>query len=123
MRGYGAYAKVQTATRSHRDTEYELLGKVTGALLRAESPDASLQERYKALLWNDKVWSAFRCDLLEEGNTLPHALKQQLVSIANWVSKETQLALDDRRVVLETLIEVNRQIMEGLKPQMAAAAG
>ena len=41
MRGYGAYAKVQTATRSHRDTEYELLGKVTGALLRAESPEAA----------------------------------------------------------------------------------
>jgi flagellar biosynthesis activator protein FlaF len=121
MQGYAAYAKNQTTTGSHRDTEYRLLGAVTGALVRARDTEISLQDKIKAVLWNDKVWNAFMCDLGSPDNTLPKALKGALMSLAIWVTKETQRILDNE-ADLDGLININRQIMEGLRPKQAPMA-
>lgn len=121
MQGYAAYAKAQNTTGSHRDTEYRLLGAVTGALVRAQDGDGTLQDRVKAVLWNDKVWNAFMCDLGSPENRLPKALKGALLSLAIWVSKETQRVLDNE-ADLAGLININRQIMEGLRPRQPALA-
>lgn len=121
MQGYSAYAKVQSTTGSYRDTEYRLLGAVTGALVRVRDGEGSLQDKIKAVLWNDKVWNAFMCDLSSPENNLPKSLKAALVSLAIWVTKETQRVLDNI-ADLDGLINVNRQIMEGLRPKDVAAA-
>ena len=120
MQGYAAYTKTQATTGSHRDTEYRLLGAVTGALVRAKGEDITLQEKIKAVLWNDKVWNAFMCDLGSSENTLPKPLKDALMSLAIWVTKETQRILDNE-ADLDALINVNRQIMEGLRPKQQPA--
>ena len=121
MQGYAAYAKTQASTSSDRETEYRLLGAVTGALVRARDPETTLQEKVKAVLWNDKVWNAFMCDLGSVENTLPKALKGALISLAIWVAKETQRILDNE-VDLNGLININRQIMEGLRPKQVPMA-
>ena len=121
MQGYAAYAKTQASTSSDRETEYRLLGAVTGALVRARDTDTTLQEKVKAVLWNDKVWNAFMCDLGSVENTLPKALKGALISLAIWVAKETQRILDNE-VDLNGLININRQIMEGLRPKQVPMA-
>jgi len=120
MQGYAAYTKTQATTGSYRDTEYRLLGAVTGALVRAKDENIALQEKIKAVLWNDKVWNAFMCDLGSPENTLPKPLKGALLSLAIWVAKETQRILDNE-ADLDALINVNRQIMEGLRPKQQPA--
>jgi len=115
IQGYTAYAKIQTATGSYRDTEYRLLGAVTGALVEARDGNCSLQKQIKAVLWNDQIWNAFMCDLCSPENSLPKKLKSALLSLSVFVHKETQRILDNE-ADLEALININRQIMEGLKP-------
>ena len=121
MQGYNAYTKVRAATENYRDTEYRLLGAVTGALVRSRDGHGSLQDKVKAVLWNDKVWNAFMCDLSSPDNQLPKALRGALVSLSIWVSKETQRILDNE-ADLDGLININRQIMEGLRPPVSEAA-
>ena len=121
MQGYAAYAKTQASTGSDRETEYRLLGAVTGALVRARDTETTLQEKVKAVLWNDKIWNAFMCDLGSAENNLPKALKGALMSLAIWVAKETQRILDNE-VDLNGLININRQIMEGLRPKQVPMA-
>ena len=78
MQGYAAYAKVQPINDSHRDLEYRVLGRVTGALIKASSDGSTLSEVYDAALWNEKVWHVFRCDLSSTENQLPADLKGSL---------------------------------------------
>ena len=62
MQGYAAYAQVQPTNDSHRDLEYRVLGRVTGALIKASADGSTLSEVYDAALWNEKVWHVFRCE-------------------------------------------------------------
>jgi len=121
---YNAYRKVQAANAvsNSRDTEYRLLAQVTGGLLRAKEGRSDLQERLNAILRNEKVWMAFLEDLNDPGNRLPRDLKGNLASLAMFVIKETKLVLDTD-APLDDLININRQIMAGLKPQPEALAG
>ena len=63
MKGYAAYAKVKPTKEGYRDLEYKVLGTVTGALIKANEQGAELSDKFNAVLWNEKVWNAFRCDL------------------------------------------------------------
>lgn len=121
MSGYKVYHRNQGATQPGRDTEYRLLAQVTGALMAARDNPAEVKKMVAAVLWNDRVWNAFLCDLTHEDNRLPTQLKGQLASLALWVAKETQLCLEDKGDIT-SLIEVNRLIMDGLRPPIAAAA-
>ncbi|WP_323795948.1 flagellar biosynthesis regulator FlaF [Nisaea sp.] len=119
-RGYAAYSKVQTKTESPQQIEYRLLGQVTSALRKAQEDTATLQDKLNAALWNGKVWDAFLCDLSEPGNTLPDQLKNSLMQLARWVALETDLVIEGK-AELNAMINVNRQIMEGLQDQFRLA--
>lgn len=121
MNGYTAYASAMNTTEDPRSIEYRLLGSVTGALIRANTPDTTLQDRLNALLWNQQVWEAFLVDLSEGDNVLPSNLKARLSQLSHWIIKETD-ALMDSGDDLEAMILINRNIMEGLRPSMSAAA-
>ncbi|MEQ8332920.1 flagellar biosynthesis regulator FlaF [Nisaea sp.] len=119
-RGYAAYSNVQSKTESNQQIEYRLLGQVTSALRKAQEDSATLQDRLNAILWNAKVWDAFLCDLSEPGNHLPEQLKNSLIQLARWVAQETELAIEGK-AELTAMINVNRQIMEGLQDQFRLA--
>lgn len=125
MRGYGAYKNTQgvTATQNGRDLEYRLLAQVTGGLMKARDGRASLQEKLNWILQNEKVWSVFLADVNHPENTLPRELKGGLASLALWVMKETKFVMSDDTASLDDLIEINRQIMAGLKPEPQSMAG
>jgi flagellar biosynthesis regulator FlaF len=58
-------------------------------------------------------------DLALEGNALPAALKSQLLALAAWSMRYSTLAiLHD--IPIQPLIDVNRNIAEGLELQKAA---
>ena len=124
MNGYSAYRKAQNVTESSRDIEYRLLAQVTGALIDANAADTPLAKRFDVVLWNRNVWAVLREDLLDPRNQLPKELKLSLVSLSIWVEKETFTILDGQRE-LDALIDVNKSIMDGLKPRefSAPAAG
>ena len=113
MQGYAAYTQFKPTNDSHRDLEYRVLGRVTGALIKASADGSKLSEVYDAALWNEKVWHVFRCDLSSTENKLPADLKGSLISLAIWVSKETCRVLDNT-AGLDGLININRQVMAGL---------
>lgn len=122
MSGYQAYGKVQNATENPRSLEYRLLGQVTAALTKArDSGKRGTSDFVDAMLWNKKVWDAFIVDLSSEGNKLPKELRAQIIGIGLWVGRETIQVLDGTGDI-DSLINVNKTIMEGLAPQTGAAA-
>jgi len=120
--GYDAYKKTQNvSTTSPRDLEYRLLGSVTAALLDAETDPDQVAKRAEAVCWNREVWAAFRGDLLHQGNQLPQHIKDDLVDLSRWVDRETARVLTGATDKLDGLIEVNKNIMNGLAPPSSPA--
>jgi flagellar protein FlaF len=115
MSNYNAYQKSANSIENPREIEYRLLGQVTSALIEAENPATEQQTRIDALLWNRSVWSAFRVDLMDPSNRLPTELRASLVSLSIFVEKETVVAIDGS-IDLSALIEINKSIMDGLRP-------
>ena len=112
----GAYQKVQQTTESPRDSEYRLFGKVTSALIEAQGAERLDSKLIEALDWNRRMWSTLAGDCAIDGNGLPEQLRAQIISISIWVSRYSS---DIMKGAGETadLIDINKTIMEGLKPQ------
>ncbi len=117
---YQAYQTASARTEDPRATEYRLFGQVTKALLEADEAEGALaiKKRADALDWNRRMWAAFAGDCASESNGLPNQLRASIISLSLFVSKETSSAL--RTGDLETLIDINRMIMQGLEPRRAA---
>ena len=115
IHGYSAYKTTQNSTENPRDIEYRLLAQVTRSLIDARENPKEFNKKIEAVLWNRDVWSALRVDLSDNDNQLPKQLRASLISISIWVEKET-FALLDGRGDLDAIIDINRNIMAGLKP-------
>jgi len=114
MKGYAAYDRVSKTTENPRQVEYRLLAQVTSALRAAKAKPGDRSNFYNALVWNKKVWDAFLCDLADDKNQLPKPMRQQLINLAAWVSKQT-FAVMDGNASIDTLIDINANMMDGLK--------
>lgn len=117
--GYAAYKSAETQTGDMRDVEYRLLAQVTSALIQAKENPDDVKKRVHAASWNRDVWSALRVDLSSEDNQLPKELRSSLISISLWIERETYAVMDNMGD-LDALIDVNRNIMAGLKPDLHA---
>lgn len=115
------YEAVQHATASGRDTERELLQRVTTRLKAARPDDpAGLAMLHEALRLNRNVWMTFAADLASPQNPLPNDLKASMISIASFVERNT-LAAAKSREVLDCFIDINTSVMNGLATESAAA--
>jgi flagellar protein FlaF len=110
-----AYQKAQAAGESPRGAEYRLFGQVTGALIDAQSTGVKGKPLVDAIDWNRRLWSTLAVDCLDEGNRLPKELRAQIVSLSLWVNKYSGEVMR-KGATLEPLIDVNRNIMQGLQP-------
>lgn len=120
MSGYAVYQRTQNATQSPRDVEYRLLGQVTSALMAARDNPRDIHAKVDALQWNRDVWSAFRVDLAGDDNGLPRALRASLISLSLYIERECIKSMAPKGE-LDELIELNRTIMEGLRPAAVQA--
>lgn len=112
-----SYAKVQQNTETPRNMEYRALGLSIRKLLEGQALGGV--SRIDAICFNQRLWNAFQADLCLPENGLPDAVKGGLISLSIWVQKYCSKAmLDDSD--LNPLIEVNRQVMEGLSPQSSS---
>jgi len=116
----GAYGAVIRQTESPRDIEFRVFELATTALSAADRPDVPVGERTTALHRNRELWQTLAVDLADANNALPDHLRADLLSLAIWVTRETSGAM--RGGSLDSLIAVNRRIMQGLRPNQGESA-
>ena len=109
-----AYQKAQVAVESPRIIEYRLFGQITGALMDAKSSGAKGTPLVDVIDRNRRLWSMLAGDCMSDGNELPKELRAQIVSLAIWVSKYSTDVMR-QGASLDPLIDINRNIMQGLK--------
>ncbi len=120
---YQAYQTASARTEDPRSTEYRLMGQVTRALIEVkDAKPGEIRKRAEALDRNRRVWSAFAADCASPDNGLPENLRASIISLAIYISKETSAAMRGGGDI-DTLVDINRTVMQGLSPQAAAAAG
>jgi flagellar protein FlaF len=116
-----AYNSIIRRTESPRDIEFRVFTQVTAALEGTASPDAPFAARIKAVHRNRELWQTLAYDLADEGNVYPIELKAKLISLAIWVTRESTRVLEGI-ASLDALINVNKSIMQGLRPSAQGAA-
>ncbi len=109
-----AYQRASVQAEAPRDTEYRVFAMVTSGLLHAKAQGrGDLQGLAAALDKNRRLWSMLAHDCGGPHNTLPRATRAQIISLALWVSRQSSAVMREGADI-ETLIEVNRSIMQGL---------
>jgi len=113
---YQAYQKAQTSAETPSQVEYRLFAQVTNALIAVKDKPVTNPETIAALDWNRRMWSVFSSDCGTKGNSLPDQLRAGIVSLSIWVSKHSSLVMRGSESV-DSLIDINKTIMEGLAEQ------
>lgn len=113
-----AYKSVQQETVDGRELESSLLSRAA-ALLR-QCQDSWNQEGHferldTALRFNQRLWTFFQAELIDDASPLPARLRQDLLSLSAYVDKRTfEVMANPSPEKLNVLININRQISEGL---------
>lgn len=102
---------------SGRDCEIAAFRRAIGELESA----ADEPQRIRAFGRNHDLWSLLVKDLALEGNTLPEALKTQLIALGLW-SMQYSIAAILGKLSAEPVLAVNRNVLEGLLGQTVASA-
>lgn len=119
---FQAYQRASQRAENPRETEYRLFGDVTRALIEASKVDESdIRTRIDALDWNRRLWSALATDCARDDNALPVQVRANIISLSLWVNRHSS-AIMRKEETFDSLIEVNRIIMQGLAPQQTQAA-
>ena len=120
--GLQAYQQARARVEAPRDAEYRLFGQVTLALMdAAKAPASDLQIRADALDWNRRMWATLAADCHQPENGLPPPVRAQIISLSMWVRRQTSEVLRGKDT-FDSLIEINRIMMQGLAVKGANAA-
>jgi flagellar protein FlaF len=80
-----------------------------------ESRSGSLDRRRAALRRNWRLWTIFQASLLDPGCDVPAAVRSNLLGLANFIDRHTaQLLANGEAAKIDVLVNINRQISEGL---------
>lgn len=118
--GFNAYAsaaKTVQASVSPRELEASLLIKAA-IRLQSIADDWAMREREldDALSYNRKLWTLLVSAVIAEDNPLPVAIKQNILSLANFIFNHTfRIAAQPAPEPLRALIDINRDIAAGLR--------
>ena len=120
MQHYGA-AAYQTTTKtveSPREREAALLIKSAASLqaIRNNWPEDE-QILKSALTFNRKLWTIFMTSVTRDDNELPAMIRQNIANLGMFILNETREILLDpvSPQRLDTLININRQLAQGLR--------
>jgi len=116
-----AYADLNDAVRTPRDTEYMAFARATRAMTDAiANRDTDFARVAQALTLNRRLWSLLAEDLTSAGNQLPDQLRGSLLGLAQFVMNHTEAVLNGTADA-SPLIDVNTAIMRGLRGQDGAS--
>ena len=114
--GAARYREASRQALPARETEIAAFGAVNRMMEHAGDEP----ERIRALGKNHDLWSILVKDLALEGNMLPEPVKAQLLSLGLWSMRYSTLAIL-HKLPAEPLVEINRNIAEGLALQTSSA--
>lgn len=116
-----AYEQADAPTRTTRDTEYEVISKVTGRLkAAAERKDSDFADLAKALHDNRRLWTILAADVADPANLLPEDLRARIFYLAEFTRHHSSRVLAKKGTV-EPLIEINLAVLRGLRQAGGAA--
>jgi flagellar protein FlaF len=110
------YQTTMARSDDPREAEIRAFAHVNALLAGATGVAA----RAAALHTNHKLWSILLVDLASPGNSLPRELRGRLASLAIWAQRES-MRLMDTAEPLDALMQVNRDMAEGLAAQRGPA--
>jgi len=113
-----AYRTVENATLSGRELEASLLSRSAARLNAVQNnwEDSNRETALdEALRYNQKLWTVFQADLMEEDNAMPAEIKRNLLTLSVYIDKRTfdVMSFPDPEK-LNILIDINRNIAAGL---------
>jgi flagellar protein FlaF len=108
-----AYQRAATQAESPRELEYRAFGIVTAGLVRVREGQPGPAVVAEALAANRRLWNMLSADCALSGNQLSPTLRGQIISLAMWVARYSREVLREGAAI-DPLIDVNRNIMEGL---------
>lgn len=109
-----AYQRAATQSESPQQREYRVFASVTAALVKAkEYGRADIGALAEAIHNNRRLWSVFAVDCAQPDNALNQATRAQIISLALFVDRQCSAVLRDGADI-DTLIDINRTMMEGL---------
>ena len=109
-----AYGTVQKRTASPQELEITIIKQITRELelvAEAETPDKI--ERINAISRNLRMWTIFTADVANKNNPLPDEAKATLISIGEFVRRESMKLLSNDEGVTD-LIEINQNLLTSL---------
>jgi flagellar protein FlaF len=109
-----AYQSARSRAETPRAAEARLLSQITGELMDAQAARLSGGALIQPLHRNREMWCTSASDCAAPGNALPETLRAQIISLALFVDRFTTEVMMGREKI-ETLIDLNRTIMEGLR--------
>jgi flagellar protein FlaF len=115
-----AYARPDMATKTPRDTEYELLRRVTNRLNATQKADANHPELVSALHENRTIWTKLATLVADPDNKLPDELRARLFYLAEFTLHQSRKVLAGDSDI-KALVEVNSAVMSGLITRRDAA--
>jgi flagellar biosynthesis activator protein FlaF len=116
-----AYQQAAQRAETPRDVEYRLFAQITRALLDVKSkPREDLRAWIDVLHWNRRMWAALADDCAQPGNALPEGTRAQIISLSLFVHRTTSQVMR-READVDTLIDLNRTMMQGLSGRSDAA--
>jgi flagellar protein FlaF len=117
MRTASYFRTPQLGGATPRETEIMAFGLCNEKLSKADSPRARIEALHKT----HQLWSLLVKDLQSTGNALPEDLKPQLVALGFWAMIYSTRAIAEG-LPMQPLIDVNRNMIDGLRAQPCAPA-
>ena len=115
LKAKSAYAAAKAPTRTARNTEYEILARITRRMIAAHNKGADgFNDLASAVSDNRRLWMLFTSDLAKSGNKLPSELKASLLELGQFTRVHTSKVLA-RKASVEPLVDINTAIMRGLR--------
>jgi flagellar protein FlaF len=117
-----AYEQSQNANLTPRAIEATALTKAAVMLEEAKNNESDMDAFKKAVRFNHLLWTIIQADITEEENKLPDEIKANIMSLSIFIDKQTTKALQDSsHAVLQSMIDVNKNLAAGLREDAAAA--
>lgn len=97
-----------------RANEYRAMDRAISLLEAARQNGPASRESIEAVAYVNRLWGLLIDDLASSANSLPEALRAQLISIGLWSMKEAEAIRLGQSDDYDSMIDVSRMIRDSL---------
>ncbi len=115
LSGAGAYTAVKQRQQTPRESEADIIMRITGRL-KAALESGDLIDRARSLSDTRTLWTVFLTDLGSEENQLPKPLRAQLYSIGLAVLRECNE--EPATADIPFIVDIHQSLIDGLMGRM-----